>query len=252
MATASLTAGVAQVEITPPPGTHLSGSVGEYRPAEDVLDPLFARVLILDDGARRLCIIALDLCILTRPFTMLLRRAAAERYGIAPEAVMVHATQTHTAPGVGDFMLDEDFPPVPFDWLRGSEAWYTTFVVAHVLDALAQAMAARQPVTLGAGSGIEAAIPIAVAAIFFGRMRATRSTILENVIVQSVGQASGVVAAGAAFVIPALYLNQVTPAWWQIFLAWFIGGALGVVLIIPLRKYFVAERHGELPFPEAT
>ncbi len=155
MATASLTAGVAQVEITPPPGTHLSGSVGEYRPAEDVLDPLFARVLILDDGARRLCIIALDLCILTRPFTMLLRRAAAERYGIAPEAVMVHATQTHTAPGVGDFMLDEDFPPVPFDWLRGSEAWYTTFVVAHVLDALAQAMAARQPVTLGAGSGIE-------------------------------------------------------------------------------------------------
>ncbi len=107
-------------------------------------------------------------------------------------------------------------------------------------------------IALRAGSGIEAAIPIAVAAIFFGRMRATRSTILENVIVQSVGQASGVVAAGAAFVIPALYLNQVTPAWWQIFLACFIGGALGVVLIIPLRKYFVAERHGELPFPEAT
>jgi putative OPT family oligopeptide transporter len=107
-------------------------------------------------------------------------------------------------------------------------------------------------IALRAGSGIEAAIPIAVAAIFFGRMRKTRSTILENVIVQSVGQASGVVAAGAAFVIPALYLNQVTPAWWQIFLACFIGGALGVVLIIPLRKYFVAERHGELPFPEAT
>jgi putative OPT family oligopeptide transporter len=107
-------------------------------------------------------------------------------------------------------------------------------------------------IALRAGSGIEAAIPIAVAAIFFGRMRKTRSTILENVIVQSVGQASGVVAAGAAFVIPALYLNNVTPEWWQIFLACFIGGALGVVLIIPLRKYFVAERHGELPFPEAT
>ncbi len=107
-------------------------------------------------------------------------------------------------------------------------------------------------IALRAGSGIEAAIPIAVAAIFFGRMRKVRSTILENVIVQSVGQASGVVAAGAAFVIPALYLNQVTPSWWQIFLACFIGGALGVVLIIPLRKYFVAERHGELPFPEAT
>lgn len=107
-------------------------------------------------------------------------------------------------------------------------------------------------IALRAGSGIEAAIPIAVAAIFFGKIGRTKSTILENVIVQSIGQASGVVAAGAAFVIPALYLNQVKPSWWQIFLACFIGGALGVVLIIPLRKYFVKERHGELPFPEAT
>jgi putative OPT family oligopeptide transporter len=107
-------------------------------------------------------------------------------------------------------------------------------------------------IALRAGSGIEAAIPIAVAAIFFGRLRKVKSTILENVIVQSVGQASGVVAAGAAFVIPALYINQVKPEWWQIFLACFIGGTLGVVLIIPLRKFFVADRHGELPFPEAT
>lgn len=107
-------------------------------------------------------------------------------------------------------------------------------------------------IALRAGSGIEAAIPIAVAAIFFGRLKKVKSTILENVIVQSIGQASGVVAAGAAFVIPALYINQVKPEWWQIFLACLIGGTLGVVLIIPLRKYFVKERHGELPFPEAT
>lgn len=114
-------------------------------------------------------------------------------------------------------------------------------------------------IALRAGNGIEAAIPIAVAAIFFGRLRKTRSSILENVIVQSIGQASGVVAAGSAFVIPALYINQVnmgagaTPIyWWHIFLACFLGGSLGVVLIIPLRKYFVAERHGELPFPEGT
>ncbi|HOD07974.1 MAG TPA: OPT/YSL family transporter [Myxococcota bacterium] len=107
-------------------------------------------------------------------------------------------------------------------------------------------------IALRAGSGIEAAIPIAVAAIFFGKIGSRKSSILENVIVQSIGQASGVVAAGAAFVIPALYLNQVKPSWWQIFLACFIGGALGVALIIPLRKYFVKERHGELPFPEAT
>jgi putative OPT family oligopeptide transporter len=107
-------------------------------------------------------------------------------------------------------------------------------------------------IALKAGSGIEAAIPIAVMAIFFGKMRKTRSTILENVIVQSIGQASGVVAAGAAFVIPALYINKLQPSWWQIFLACAIGGFLGVVLIIPIRSYFVRDLHGELPFPEAT
>jgi putative OPT family oligopeptide transporter len=107
-------------------------------------------------------------------------------------------------------------------------------------------------IALKAGSGIEAAIPIAVMAIFFGKMRARRSTILENVIVQSIGQASGVVAAGAAFVIPALYINELQPSWWQIFLACAIGGFLGVALIIPIRAYFVRDLHGELPFPEAT
>ncbi len=107
-------------------------------------------------------------------------------------------------------------------------------------------------IALKAGSGIEAAIPIAVMAIFFGKMRKTRSTILENVMVQSIGQASGVVAAGAAFVIPALYINQLQPTWWHIFLATAVGGFLGVVLIIPLRRYFVRDLHGELPFPEAT
>ncbi len=107
-------------------------------------------------------------------------------------------------------------------------------------------------IALRAGNGIEAAIPIAILAIFFGKMKKQRSTILENVIVQSIGQASGVVAAGAAFLVPALYINQLQPEFWQIFLACFIGGSLGVVLIIPLRKYFVRELHGELPFPEAT
>ncbi len=105
---------------------------------------------------------------------------------------------------------------------------------------------------LRAGNAIEASIPIAILAIFFGKMRKIKSTILENVMVQSVGQAAGVVAAGATFVVPALYINQVSASWWQIFLACLIGGFLGTVLIIPLRKYFVKDLHGELPFPEAT
>ena len=67
---------------------------------------------------------------------------------------------------------------------------------------------------LRAGSGIEASIPIAILAIFFGKMRKIHSTLLENVMVQSVGQASGVVAAGATFVVPALYINQLEAQWW--------------------------------------
>jgi len=106
--------------------------------------------------------------------------------------------------------------------------------------------------SLRAGNAIEASIPIAILAIFFGKMRKVSSTILENVMVQSVGQAAGVVAAGATFVLPALYINQLHPTWWQIFWACSLGGFLGVVLIIPLRKYFVRDLHGELPFPEAT
>jgi putative OPT family oligopeptide transporter len=105
---------------------------------------------------------------------------------------------------------------------------------------------------LRAGNAIEASIPIAILAIFFGSLKKVKSTILENVIVQSIGQGAGVVAAGAAFLVPAFYLNQVEISWWQIFLACFIGGVLGTVLIIPLRSYFVKDLHGELPFPEAT
>jgi uncharacterized oligopeptide transporter (OPT) family protein len=108
---------------------------------------------------------------------------------------------------------------------------------------------------LRTGNVIEAAIPIAIMAIFFGRKEfkpSGKSTILENVMVQSIGQASGVVAAGAVFLIPALYINGLVVQWWHIFLACAIGGFLGVSLIIPLRKYFVKDLHGTLPFPEGT
>ncbi|MCE5268480.1 MAG: oligopeptide transporter, OPT family, partial [Planctomycetaceae bacterium] len=108
---------------------------------------------------------------------------------------------------------------------------------------------------LRAANAIEAAIPIAIMAIFFGRKglkRSGKSTILENVMVQSIGQAAGVVAAGAAFFIPAFYINGLAVSRWQTFLACSVGGFLGIALIIPLRKYFVRDLHGELPFPEAT
>ncbi len=103
------------------------------------------------------------------------------------------------------------------------------------------------------GNVIEAAIPIAILAVFLGRtLHARPNTIAENVMIQSIGAGSGVVVAGVVFTLPALYINNLHPNMLHIVVASSLGGALGVVLLIPLRRYFVAEMHGHLPFPEAT
>jgi len=105
---------------------------------------------------------------------------------------------------------------------------------------------------LKTGNVIETSIPIAILAVFIGTLFSRRSTLLENVIIQSIGQAAGVVVAGAIFTIPALYILDLKPSFVQIFLSCLVGGYLGVVLLIPLRRYFVKDLHGQLPFPEGT
>ena len=74
----------------------------------------------------------------------------------------------------------------------------------------------------------------------------------QNVIIQSIGASSGVIVAGAIFTLPALYILGLDAAFWQVFLSSLFGGLLGIVLLIPFRKYFVKEMHGRYPFPEAT
>jgi len=103
---------------------------------------------------------------------------------------------------------------------------------------------------LKVGQVMEAAIPIAVLAVGFAVFR--RTHLLENVIVQSIGGASGVVVAGAIFTLPALYIVGVGTTWWEMALAASLGAVLGVFFLIPLRRYFVRDQHGKMPFPEAT
>ncbi len=105
---------------------------------------------------------------------------------------------------------------------------------------------------LKAGQVFEAAIPIAILAVGLGKMYSRENTILENVIIQSIGAGSGVVVAGAIFTLPALFMLKLNPGFFTIFFAAFLGGVLGILFLIPLRRYFVAEQHGILPFPEAT
>jgi putative OPT family oligopeptide transporter len=104
---------------------------------------------------------------------------------------------------------------------------------------------------LKTGQGMEAAIPIAILAIGLANLFARKSTILENVIIQSIGAASSAVVAGAVFTIPALYMLDIEVSFWHIFFTAFFGGCLGVLFLIPLRDYLIVKEHGKLPFPEA-
>jgi putative OPT family oligopeptide transporter len=105
---------------------------------------------------------------------------------------------------------------------------------------------------LKVGQVMEAAIPIAILAIGLARMYRRRSSILENVIITSIGGVSGSVVAGAIFTLPALYSLQLHPHPVQTIFICLAGGCLGVLFLIPLRRYFVREMHGLLPYPEAT
>lgn len=102
------------------------------------------------------------------------------------------------------------------------------------------------------GQVFEAAIPIAIIAVGLSAATKRKGALGENVIIQSIGQNSGLIVAGAIFTIPALYILKLEAHFYQIFLASAFGGIIGILFLIPFRKYFVAEMHGKFPFPEAT
>lgn len=102
------------------------------------------------------------------------------------------------------------------------------------------------------GQVFEAAIPIAIIAVGVSTLFKIKGSLGQNVIIQSIGQNSGLIVAGAIFTIPALYILNLQAHFFQIFLASTFGGVLGILFLIPFRKYFVSEMHGKLPFPEAT
>ena len=110
---------------------------------------------------------------------------------------------------------------------------------------------------LKVGQVFEAAIPIAIIAVGMSTLAKRKNSLGENVIIQSIGACSGVIVAGAIFTLPALYILQskypeMTVNFMQMFISSLLGGILGILFLIPFRKYFVKEKHGEYPFPEAT
>ena len=105
---------------------------------------------------------------------------------------------------------------------------------------------------LKVGQVFEAAIPIAILAVGFTSALGKKGGLGQNVIIQSIGACSGVVVAGAIFTLPAIYILGLEVNFWQMFLSSLLGGVLGILFLIPFRKYFVKDMHGQYPFPEAT
>jgi len=153
-----LLAGAAMVDITPPAGTHLAGSaMGERRPARSILDPLYAKALVLSQGDRRVCIVTLDVTIVDEPYTSQMRLGISERADVPLDAIMVHGIQTHSAPSIGHFMLDPDFPletTPETEYLRGGETAFAEMVTAAVIEAATDAAQRLQPARIGVGRGI--------------------------------------------------------------------------------------------------
>ena len=105
---------------------------------------------------------------------------------------------------------------------------------------------------LRVGQVFEAAIPIAIIAVGLTSALGKKEGLGQNVIIQSIGGCSGAVVAGAIFTLPAIYILGVEVNFMQMFLSSLLGGVLGILFLIPFRKYFVKEMHGKYPFPEAT
>ena len=111
---------------------------------------------------------------------------------------------------------------------------------------------------LKVGQVFEAAIPISIIAVGVSSAAKRKNALGENVIIQSIGASSGVIVAGAIFTLPALYILQeafpqeISITFLQVFVSSLLGGVLGILFLIPFRKYFVSDMHGKHPFPEAT
>ena len=126
--------------------------------------------------------------------------------------------------------------------------WSVTFGI--LMAVLFSAAAAY--LGLKVGQVFEAAIPIAIIAIGLSSATKRKNALGENVIIQSIGACSGAVVAGGIFVMPAIYMLDLQADFFQIFIAAALGGVLGILFLIPFRKYFVKDQHGKYPFPEAT
>lgn len=144
----------------------------------------------------------------------------------------------------------EEYVPIMSPHITFPEVTPYSVITGLVMAVIFSAAAAY--LGLKIGQVFEAAIPIAILAVGISSGLKKKGALGQNVIIQSIGATSGAVVAGAIFTLPAIYILKLEVQFYQTFLASLLGGFLGILFLIPFRKYFVAEMHGQFPFPEAT
>ncbi len=144
----------------------------------------------------------------------------------------------------------EEYLPILPPTSRPQEVTTYSVVMGLLMAILFSAAAAYSGLKIG--QVFEAAIPIAILAVGMSNLLSKSNALGQNVIIQSIGASSGVIVAGAIFTIPALYILKLPADFFQVFFASALGGFLGILFLIPFRKYFVKDMHGKFPFPEAT
>lgn len=166
-------------------------------------------------------------------------------------------------------MKEKDLPENAFRELRNGEEYepimkphrvYKEVTPWSIIWGILMAIvfsAATAYLGLKVGQVFEAAIPITIIAVGLSGATHRNDPLGENVIIQSIGACSGMIVAGAIFTLPALYIlqskySEITVDFFQVFMASLLGGVLGILFLIPFRKYFVKDMHGKYPFPEAT
>ncbi len=163
--------------------------------------------------------------------------------------------QQHTKTGLPDNAYRELKPGEVYRPVMSPEYKFPEVTTWSVVWGLAMAVvfsAAAAFSGLKIGQVLEAAIPISIIAVGASTFFKKKKALGQNVIIQSIGASSGVVVAGAIFTIPGLYILNLDVSFLHIFLAAVLGGFLGIIFLIPFRKYFVRDMHGKFPFPEAT
>lgn len=144
----------------------------------------------------------------------------------------------------------EEYVPIMSPHIAFPEVTPYSVITGLVMAVVFSAAAAY--LGLKVGQVFEAAIPIAILAVGLTTVLGKKGGMGQNVIIQSIGSSSGAVVAGAIFTLPGIYILGLQATFFQMFFASMLGGFLGILFLIPFRKYFVAEMHGKLPFPEAT